>query len=112
MRQLQRQDFFTAGEEKLAPSADASLRFVNTRITACTKVGGALDAVTIEAFPDRTVTGDSAEAIANARAKGVREAIIAVGIPEDRVKVTEFHNGSDNLGRLMRRRADIAVTFR
>jgi len=80
------------------------------RDAAATLRQGAL-VVAISGYTDRTGRADANADLAKARAKAVRDALVAAGVPAERVRLAPPREATGTGGDAQARRVDIAVTL-
>ena len=104
--------YYSYQEDDLRASAEPIIRSIADQVGACQKAGGKLQRVTISGFPNRADNSAGGDVTAHARGQAVLEALIAVGLPKDQIKLANYRLKPNDLNQPMRRRAEIALKMR
>jgi outer membrane protein OmpA-like peptidoglycan-associated protein len=97
--------YFNLDSEALPPNSRAVFTQLAGYLNGCAAQGGELVAFTVIAFPDRNETGEAADALADARAVEVRDALVAAGAPA--AQIIDQRPRREDPDRIMRRHATI-----
>lgn len=104
--------YYNYKEEDLRASTQPMIKRIAEQVAACEASGGKLRSVTIVGFPNRADTSAAGDETAVARGQAVLDALVAAGLPADKVKLASYRLEEDDLNQPMRRRAEIAVEMR
>ena len=104
--------YYNFQEEDLRASTGPIIRRITQQVAACQKAGGELKSVTIVGFPNRTDNSVGGDETAAARGQAVLDALVAAGLPAEKIKLASYRLDSDDINQPMRRRAEIAVEMR
>jgi hypothetical protein len=99
-------------EDDLRASAAPIIRSVAEQVASCETSGGKLNRVTIIGFPNRTENSAGGDKTAAARGQAVLEALVAAGLPVQKIKLANYRTQPSDLNEPMRRRAEIALKMR
>jgi outer membrane protein OmpA-like peptidoglycan-associated protein len=104
--------YYNFHEDDLRVTAQPVIQRIAEQVAACRKAGGELESVTIVGFPNRTENSDSGDATAVARGQAVLGALVAAGVPIEKISLASYRLEPDDINQPMRRRAEIAVEMR
>jgi len=104
--------YYNYQEDDLRASADPIIELIAGEVEACRLAGGELESVSITGFPNRAENSASGDATAVARGQAVLAALVAAGLPSDKIQLSDYREGAEDINQSMRRRAEIAVRMR
>lgn len=104
--------YYNYQEEDLRASAEPAIQLISERVTACQKAGGELMSVSIVGFPNRKDSSVGGDATAVARGQAVLDALVAAGLPAEKIKLADYWLDAEDSDQPMRRRAEIAIEMR
>jgi outer membrane protein OmpA-like peptidoglycan-associated protein len=104
--------YYNFKEDDLRASADPIVRLITQQIAVCQQAGGELESVSIVGFPNRTDNSVGGDATATARGQAVLDALVAAGLPPEKIRLESYRLEPDDIDQPMRRRAEITVEMR
>lgn len=105
--------YFAPESDALPEAARPLIAHAHEAVTQCRAQGGTLRRVVVRAYPDAGETGPEADRAALARAQTVVDALVAAGLPGERVVALDYRRGEHaDPTHIMRRHADITIDMR
>jgi outer membrane protein OmpA-like peptidoglycan-associated protein len=104
--------YYNLEEDDIRASANPIIQLIAHEVEMCRKAGGGLQRVSIVGFPNRADNSDSGDATAAARGQAVLGALIASGIPNEKIAMSSYRLEKEDINQPMRRRAEIEVEMR
>lgn len=104
--------YYSYQEDDLRASAAPIIRSVTEQVASCENAGGKLNRVTIVGFPNRAENSPGGDRTAAARGRAVLEALVAAGLPAQKIKLANYRVQAPDVNEPMRRRAEISLRMR
>ena len=101
--------YFAQDSAELSPASTPIIRDVLAGIATCRAAGGELKGISVVGYPDRTSGRTEGNVEILARARMVRDALIAAGAAASAIRIERPRRDAVSAENVMQRRAEIAV---